>query len=287
MPINYITKAIGTFHGLIRGKPTGAEDTRYRSWEWCYQAFKDKRSEYTNAPDKKKKEIVDFLALHLGFYLASWGMYRGSSFLLQRDYKAHIKVVEILLEDQYKSLWGYTPAESTKGVPGLPNDLIFGSGNLYERIKNAYPNYYKANNDDASDTLITKILMGTMGCVPAFDRFFKRGIKWYQSKGFPFSNELCMTIENKGGEVGKTYGALEEIASKYQGALFISGAPVTYPVMKCLDMFLWQVGFELDLLDNLRQGKNEAKSIETANKLGITNSAIPSVVMNDIDNRWK
>jgi hypothetical protein len=37
MPINYIAKAIGTFHGLISGKPTGAEDTRYRSWEWCYQ----------------------------------------------------------------------------------------------------------------------------------------------------------------------------------------------------------------------------------------------------------
>ena len=54
-----------------------------------------------------------------------------------------------------------------------------------------------------------------------------------------------------------------------------------------LDMFLWQVGFELDLLDNLRQGKNEDKSIKIANKLGITNSAIPSVVMNDIDNRWK
>jgi hypothetical protein len=272
---------------LIKAKQTGSEDTRYRSWEWCYQAFIDKRSEYENASDEKKKEIVDYLALHLGFYLASWGMYRGSSFLLQRDYKAHIKVVEILLEDQYKSLWGYTPAESTKGVPGLPNDLIFGSGELYDRIKTAYPNYYKANNDDASDTLITKILMGTMGCVPAFDRFFKRGIKWYQSKGFPFSDELCMTIENKGNKAGKTYGALEKIAATYLGALSLSGASVTYPVMKCLDMFLWQVGFELDLLDNLRQGKNEAKSIETANKLGITNSAIPSVVMNDIDNRWK
>ena len=32
--------------------------------------------------DKEKEKIVDYLALHLGFYLASWGMYRGSSFFV-------------------------------------------------------------------------------------------------------------------------------------------------------------------------------------------------------------
>ena len=36
------------------------------------------------------------MALHLGFYLASWGMYRGSTGLLQKDYQIHIEAVSII-----------------------------------------------------------------------------------------------------------------------------------------------------------------------------------------------
>lgn len=38
---------------------------RYRSWDICYNAF-------------NSKVETDNLSLHLAFYLASWGMYRGS-----------------------------------------------------------------------------------------------------------------------------------------------------------------------------------------------------------------
>ena len=64
---------------------------RYLSWQHCYQAFCRYR-------DPDNQEAVDYLALHLAFYLASWGMYRGSSFLLQKDYKVHIPVVEMILK---------------------------------------------------------------------------------------------------------------------------------------------------------------------------------------------
>lgn len=58
------------------------ENGRYRSWEHCYSHFIKARG---------SQEIdYDYLSLQLAFYLASWGMYRGSSFLLQKDYKVHI-----------------------------------------------------------------------------------------------------------------------------------------------------------------------------------------------------
>ena len=72
---------------------------RYMSWRHCYNAFVENR----NDADEK---MLDYLALHLAFYLASWGMYRGSSFLLQKDYKVHIPVVKILLEKKYDPLVG-------------------------------------------------------------------------------------------------------------------------------------------------------------------------------------
>ncbi|MDO4626572.1 MAG: hypothetical protein Q4A81_04605 [Pasteurellaceae bacterium] len=53
---------------------------RYKSWEHCYQCFHQAIKE--GCDDK----TIDDLSLQLSFYLASWGMYRGSSFLLQRDY---------------------------------------------------------------------------------------------------------------------------------------------------------------------------------------------------------
>ncbi len=46
------------------------------------------------------EETIDMLALHLGFYLASWGMYRGSSFLLQKDYKVHVPIVKIIINNE-------------------------------------------------------------------------------------------------------------------------------------------------------------------------------------------
>lgn len=34
-----------------------------------------------------------------------------------------------------------------------------------------------ALKNNLSETLITKILMGTLGCVPAYDRYFVAGLK--------------------------------------------------------------------------------------------------------------
>ena len=53
---------------------------RYKSWEHCYRYFKK---------NKNKELNYDYAALQLAFYLASWGMYRGSSILLWKDYKIH------------------------------------------------------------------------------------------------------------------------------------------------------------------------------------------------------
>ena len=74
------------------------ENGRYRSWEHCYSHFIKARG---------SQEIDnDYLSLQLAFYLASWGMYRGSSFLLQKDYKVHIPVVKELLIEIYDVLAG-------------------------------------------------------------------------------------------------------------------------------------------------------------------------------------
>ena len=73
--IDELISAAQTFYDDARANENG----RSRSWEHCYRVFRDARTD--PSPD------YDHLSLHLAFYLASWGMYRGSSFLLQKDYK--------------------------------------------------------------------------------------------------------------------------------------------------------------------------------------------------------
>jgi len=60
------------------------KEHRYRSWEVCREQFEIKNQS-------------DSHALHLAFYLASWGMYRGSSGLLQKNHRIHTFPVKILL----------------------------------------------------------------------------------------------------------------------------------------------------------------------------------------------
>ena len=71
---------------------------RFASWEHCYEAFK-------NNKQNRNDETIDFLSLHLAWYLASWGMLRGGSFLLQKDYRVHFPVVKLLVSKEYHELY--------------------------------------------------------------------------------------------------------------------------------------------------------------------------------------
>ena len=70
---------------------------RLKSWEHCYCQFSVmfKNNKLTNTD-------IDYLSLHLAFYLASWGMYRGSSFILQKDYKVFYPIIELLFKNRDK-----------------------------------------------------------------------------------------------------------------------------------------------------------------------------------------
>ena len=74
---------------------------RFKSWEYCYTAFGNLDS-------------VDYLSLHLAFYLASWGMYRGSCGIFWKDYKIHIKTIDTIRNFyNLRNKW-YTKPETTK-----------------------------------------------------------------------------------------------------------------------------------------------------------------------------
>ena len=88
---------------------------RARSWEHCYSYFQQQPFAGEGG--------IDLGCLHLAFYLASWGMVRRSSKLLQKDYRVHLPVVRELLSPRYASLWRLELDALHAGSPEV--DLVF------------------------------------------------------------------------------------------------------------------------------------------------------------------
>lgn len=200
---------------------------RYMSWRHCYNAFVSNR----NSADEK---MLDYMALHLAFYLASWGMYRGSSFLLQKDYKVHIPVVKILIEGKYDPLVGI----SAEGLTENTNLELLED--VSKRIRSAYAAEQPSSEgvtNNATDTLVTKILLGTLGCVPAYDRYYVQAVRQYNISAGVYSKESVRDVALYYLSHKDEFESLREE---------LSACGTSYPVMKLMDMCMWQLAFEAE-----------------------------------------
>ena len=178
--IELIIKSANKFYNGVKADPNG----RYRSWEYCYKCFYDARN--TSCLD------YDYLSLQLAFYLASWGMYRGSSFLLQKDYKVHIPVVGCILKNDYDCLFGLECVRLRRDKT-IQDRLLTIQSEISDYYKDIRGNVKeKEVKSNLSNTLITKVLMGTLGCVPAYDRYFIDGVKHLGFKAGNYSQESLL-----------------------------------------------------------------------------------------------
>ena len=225
--IDELIDAAQTFYADARRDENG----RSRSWEHCYRVFRDARTD--PSPD------YDYLSLHLAFYLASWGMYRGSSFLLQKDYKVLTPIVEKVLKPEYDCLFGLACTDLRE--PGVQKQLT--------NARDYIAKHFGPIRDEVagrevptpvSPVLITKILMGTLGCVPAYDRFFQDGVATYKVTTQEYSLKSVLRLVDFYEEHNDR---LEEARRGMQTDDLI------YPQMKLLDMGFWQIGFEKEAKD--------------------------------------
>ncbi|MFA5917478.1 MAG: hypothetical protein WC850_04590 [Candidatus Gracilibacteria bacterium] len=136
---------------------------RYSSFDYCYNYF------YNFYVNNKLNEIgndknIEKSCLHLGFYLASWGMMRGSSFLLQKNLISFRKLIQNISNNNANIYWDID----------IDN---YNDENITNLLKLKDIIYKSFGENKPSDTLITKIMLGIFGNIPAFDRFFKNGMK--------------------------------------------------------------------------------------------------------------
>lgn len=132
---------------------------RYASFDYCFNYFQARRED-GGVEALAEGRNLQLSCLHLGFYLASWGMLRGSTVLLNRSLK-HLAPVVAVVVDSPREVW---ESDANRYTDDVCTSLLDVGG----RIRAAFP-------EGASDTLVTKIMLGVFGSVPAFDTNFRRG----------------------------------------------------------------------------------------------------------------
>lgn len=195
---------------------------RYASFDHCYTHFRQFVGNSTTSQIAEERNI-ETSCLQLGFYLASWGMYRGSTDLLQLSSRALIPVIKYLAELD-EALW-------TVDIPAYDHDIIKA---LMSAFHGMCP-VLKNSGISPTPTLRTKIMLGTLGCVPAFDNYFAKATgSWRPSSKFLTRlQEFYFRHEH----------AL--VSSPIMAVPFSGGEGVhPYPIAKLLDMVFFQRGLE-------------------------------------------
>ena len=197
---------------------------RYLSYDHIRTAFLSLRKDASQR---------DLLTLHLYAYLASWGMLRNS-FLMQKDYKFLTPIVDILCKAKYESLINYDPF----------NDAGTSNARLIMELVKEMQDYFIGKSyfeegskelktiDNVSDTLVTKILLGTIGCTVAYDTYVRKGLANHnitQKVGVKSIMELKSFAQSNETEI-------KEILSKLNDL---------YTPMKIIDMYFFEEGFTL------------------------------------------
>jgi hypothetical protein len=146
----------GNLNAFLARRDPGA---RYASFDYCFNYFQQARENQQSA-NLCQDDRLELSCLHLGFYLASWGMMRGSGGLHRRSLRELAPVVEMIARE---------PAATWElDIPGYSDGGVEEVLSLSRRIRQAY-------TVPASPILVTKTMLGVFGCVPAFDRFFRIG----------------------------------------------------------------------------------------------------------------
>ena len=136
------------------------------------------------------------------------------------------------MEKQYNPLVGIAAEELIKNKN---LDLLDGvSTRIRKANADELPSFDGVINN-ATDTLVTKILLGTLGCVPAYDRYYVQAVKQY---GISVGNYNRESVK----DIAKYYLTYKDDFENVRAELSLHGAE--YPMMKLMDMCMWQVAFE-------------------------------------------
>ena len=210
-----VKKSINQFlegNGKNKGRKS---DERYASFDFCYNYFYSfyKRNKLDELADEKNLQMS---CLQLGFYLASWGMMRGSSFLLEKSVKNYKNLI-VAISKMNPKLWEID-------VDKYDEDNIRLLLNCKQQIIEVL-----GKENKPSDTLVTKIMLGVFANIPAYDQYFRKSLKLHS-----LNKKSLLKIKEFYEENKKTFDSFKIHTFDF---LTSQETDVIYPKAKLIDMY--------------------------------------------------
>lgn len=195
---------------------------RVLSWDFCFAHFADL---------ERVRRDRQASCMQLGYYLASWGMLRGSSYLFKSTNARHYLHALEVIERYTPDMGGLTPAH-------------FGEQRSQELLVSVFQELAAALLPEGGRqiTLVTKTMMGVWGVFPSLDSYFMRtfdAIAKGQGKGKVFSRFGVNTVDLIGDFYDTHQKEIDRLATAYQTADFASGLPSgrSLPAAKVIDIY--------------------------------------------------
>lgn len=214
-----ITSVVESFIG---GPGGAASHARVLSWDFCFEHFADV---------ERVRRDRQASCMQLGYYLASWGMLRGSSYLFKNTNARHYLQVLEVIERYTPEMAGLSPAH-------------FGTQRSQELLVSAYQEMAAALLPEGGRriTLVTKTMMGVWGVFPSLDSYFMQtfgAIAKERGKGRVFSKFGVNTVEHIGEFYDTHQREIDRLATAYQTVDFASGLPSerNIPAAKVIDIY--------------------------------------------------
>ena len=235
------------YHTDPQNQTPAASKHRFASYDFCHSYFLRNRESLSSKMEES--------CIYLWSFLGSWGMLRGSSVLFKENSPASLRNVVECIAKTPKEVWDIDVEQYWNEK--CRQQII----ELYDSIKRALTDGSshfdcKGNQippfENPSRTLVTKIMMGVFGIVPAFDTFFCDVFgSLYRGKGFhsgKFSHDCLVAIyefylQNK-----------QQLDSIKIAVIDFDGEPIEgmyYKKAKLIDMY----GFTRRILE-LKAGKD-------------------------------
>jgi len=138
-------------------------DARCASFDYCFNYFQSFREQHRTA-DLAAPQNLQMSCLQLGFYLASWGMLRGSATLLRKSARHYEPVIDVIAAAPAE-VWDLDADRYSSGTWPVIRQLD-------QQIRHAF-----GHDHGVMSALATKVMLGVFGNIPAFDTRFRRGFR--------------------------------------------------------------------------------------------------------------
>lgn len=224
-------------------------NSRYASFDFCYNYFQTNKGQLS--ADMEKSCFV------LWGYLASWGMLRGSSELLQRSPHALEVLIKYFDNISTNVIWNIDVPDYAQHY----EDII----SVYKQIDTILCELL-SRNKGVSIILVTKIMLGVFGVVPAFDTYFTQTFNLEFKNDKEYHSSFSRVDKNSITCIYQFYLSNKEYFDNKEVHVISFDGVVTkrkYKIAKLIDMYGFTKAIKYNMIwDNLVKDELSTLSVD-------------------------